>query len=117
MSTQLTGNTCYFQTYLFAVLCKVCCPALGEDKSLVELQHLDRLGQVTVDMSKFLLNFYVQQDEAGLVLRPLTNANFILDFYRYGGSVFFLSLIHISEPTRLLSISYAVFCLKKKKMT
>src|SRR5678815_4853385 len=26
---------------------------------------------------------------------------------------FILSLIHISEPTRLLSISYAVFCLKK----
>ena len=26
-----------------------------------------------------------------------------------------LSLIHISEPTRLLSISYAVFCLNKKK--
>src|SRR5678815_508168 len=26
-----------------------------------------------------------------------------------------LSLIHISEPTRLLSISYADFCLKKKK--
>ena len=26
-----------------------------------------------------------------------------------------LSLIHISEPTRHLSISYAVFCLKKKK--
>src|SRR5678816_2718525 len=25
-----------------------------------------------------------------------------------------ISLIHISEPTRLLSISYAVFCLKKK---
>src|SRR5678815_3698096 len=24
----------------------------------------------------------------------------------------YLSLIHISEPTRLLSISYAVFCLK-----
>src|SRR5678816_2425472 len=41
-----------------------------------------------------------------------------------GGTVFgpiprsyaqYLSLIHISEPTRLLSISYAVFCLKKKK--
>ncbi len=25
-----------------------------------------------------------------------------------------LSLIHISEPTRPISISYAVFCLKKK---
>src|SRR5674536_373378 len=30
-------------------------------------------------------------------------------------AAFTLSLIHISEPTRLLSISYAVFCLKKKK--
>eukprot|EP00658_Telonema_sp_P-2_P069602 TRINITY_DN5891_c0_g1_i1.p1 TRINITY_DN5891_c0_g1~~TRINITY_DN5891_c0_g1_i1.p1 ORF type:complete len:138 (+),score=28.94 TRINITY_DN5891_c0_g1_i1:1-414(+) len=30
-------------------------------------------------------------------------------------SPYILSLIHISEPTRLLSISYAVFCLKKKK--
>eukprot|EP00658_Telonema_sp_P-2_P031166 TRINITY_DN23387_c0_g1_i1.p2 TRINITY_DN23387_c0_g1~~TRINITY_DN23387_c0_g1_i1.p2 ORF type:complete len:202 (+),score=43.21 TRINITY_DN23387_c0_g1_i1:208-813(+) len=33
-----------------------------------------------------------------------------LTMWRYN-----LSLIHISEPTRLLSISYAVFCLKKKK--
>ena len=32
-----------------------------------------------------------------------------------GQSKHTLSLIHISEPTRLLSISYAVFCLKKKK--
>eukprot|EP00658_Telonema_sp_P-2_P017116 TRINITY_DN16628_c0_g1_i6.p2 TRINITY_DN16628_c0_g1~~TRINITY_DN16628_c0_g1_i6.p2 ORF type:complete len:171 (+),score=54.52 TRINITY_DN16628_c0_g1_i6:174-686(+) len=31
--------------------------------------------------------------------------------------VLILSLIHISEPTRLLSISYAVFCLKKKKQS
>src|SRR5450756_2366460 len=29
-----------------------------------------------------------------------------------GGSVYHLSLIHISEPTRLGMISYAVFCLK-----
>src|SRR5678815_25338 len=28
-------------------------------------------------------------------------------------TMYSLSLIHISEPTRLLSISYAVFCLKK----
>src|SRR5678815_861985 len=31
------------------------------------------------------------------------------------GTDYYLSLIHISEPTRLLSTSYAVFCLKKKK--
>ena len=33
------------------------------------------------------------------------------------GQVFQLSLIHISEPTRRTPISYAVFCLKKKKNT
>eukprot|EP00831_Metopus_contortus_P062753 TRINITY_DN54993_c0_g1_i1.p1 TRINITY_DN54993_c0_g1~~TRINITY_DN54993_c0_g1_i1.p1 ORF type:complete len:133 (+),score=35.03 TRINITY_DN54993_c0_g1_i1:78-476(+) len=33
------------------------------------------------------------------------------------GLCFCLSLIHISEPTRPLYISYAVFCLKKKKNT
>src|SRR5450756_1604732 len=32
-----------------------------------------------------------------------------------GEAAFILSLIHISEPTRLGMISYAVFCLKKKK--
>src|SRR5450756_2028488 len=32
-----------------------------------------------------------------------------------GGDPPLLSLIHISEPTRLGMISYAVFCLKKKK--
>src|SRR5450756_3079518 len=32
-----------------------------------------------------------------------------------GANVQVLSLIHISEPTRLGMISYAVFCLKKKK--
>ena len=36
----------------------------------------------------------------------------VVDSYSTDGA---LSLIHISEPTRLLSISYAVFCLKKKK--
>ena len=30
--------------------------------------------------------------------------------------IFTLSLIHISEPTRLGMISYAVFCLKKKTL-
>src|SRR5674536_295505 len=38
-----------------------------------------------------------------------------LGIVKYPLTRFSLSLIHISEPTRLLSISYAVFCLKKKK--
>src|SRR5450756_2966958 len=36
--------------------------------------------------------------------------NCLWDMHRFA-----LSLIHISEPTRLGMISYAVFCLKKKK--
>src|SRR5678809_1109246 len=40
------------------------------------------------------------------------DANVIFDISDAG---FILSLIHISEPTRLRRISYAVFCLKKKK--
>src|SRR5674476_471272 len=35
--------------------------------------------------------------------------------HRRGAGHPFLSLIHISEPTRQAEISYAVFCLKKKK--
>ena len=40
------------------------------------------------------------------------------DKFLYSGyyPFMYLSLIHISEPTRLLSISYAVFCLQKKKI-
>ena len=34
---------------------------------------------------------------------------------RYSLTLLDLSLIHISEPTRQAEISYAVFCLKKKK--
>ena len=37
------------------------------------------------------------------------------DFASYHSAAMLLSLIHISEPTRLGMISYAVFCLKKKK--
>ena len=39
----------------------------------------------------------------------------ISSFLRSSTPAFVLSLIHISEPTRLGMISYAVFCLKKKK--
>src|SRR5674536_332528 len=51
-------------------------------------------------------------------LRPLQTGrvqNYTLSIFA-GMLVLVLSLIHISEPTRLLSISYAVFCLKKKKI-
>ena len=46
-----------------------------------------------------------------MIFRNLTGRNFQGQEY----ADYILSLIHISEPTRLGMISYAVFCLKKKK--
>src|SRR5678816_1027529 len=46
---------------------------------------------------------------------PVIHGVFGTNSGRPSVTVYNLSLIHISEPTRLLSISYAVFCLKKKK--
>src|SRR5678816_4393758 len=50
-------------------------------------------------------------------LRPVALLAVEVPFFFWGWTVSImeddLSLIHISEPTRLLSISYAVFCLKK----
>ena len=46
---------------------------------------------------------------------PIFNGNTIVLMTRWDiDTALFLSLIHISEPTRLGMISYAVFCLKKK---
>eukprot|EP00658_Telonema_sp_P-2_P046675 TRINITY_DN3494_c0_g1_i3.p1 TRINITY_DN3494_c0_g1~~TRINITY_DN3494_c0_g1_i3.p1 ORF type:complete len:1381 (+),score=277.70 TRINITY_DN3494_c0_g1_i3:236-4378(+) len=45
----------------------------------------------------------------------LSACNLFMAVYDAKDADQYLSLIHISEPTRLLSISYAVFCLKKKK--
>ena len=44
-----------------------------------------------------------------------TTAKHIRKFFFLTNRHFTLFPIHISEPTRLLSISYSVFCLKKKK--
>ena len=41
--------------------------------------------------------------------------NMVWTRFREQRQGFNLSLIHISEPTRRVVISYAVFCLKKKK--
>ena len=40
----------------------------------------------------------------------------IMGFCSQKGAGMGLSLIHISEPTRQAEISYAVFCLKKKRL-
>eukprot|EP00658_Telonema_sp_P-2_P075349 TRINITY_DN64872_c0_g1_i1.p1 TRINITY_DN64872_c0_g1~~TRINITY_DN64872_c0_g1_i1.p1 ORF type:complete len:128 (-),score=21.75 TRINITY_DN64872_c0_g1_i1:135-518(-) len=71
----------------------------------IEPIHLASIYRILIDAAA-----------ANLVSRSASYSNHL--FMIMGGtsesSVTPLSLIHISEPTRLLSISYAVFCLKKK---
>src|SRR5678816_388079 len=45
------------------------------------------------------------------VMRVVDLAQVRAPWWSFGRRVLHVSLIHISEPTRLLSISYAVFCL------
>src|SRR5678816_4620557 len=61
----------------------------------------------TLDRSSAASDVYKRQDYSSRKAKFLT--------LRCQENPLGLSLIHISEPTRLLSISYAVFCLKKKK--
>src|SRR5450756_1988858 len=70
----------------------------------VELLRELRMGEYDVLVGINLLREGLDLPEVSLVA--------ILDADKQG---FLLSLIHISEPTRLGMISYAVFCLKKKK--
>src|SRR5678816_2941342 len=66
------------------------------------LQHL--LASKGIVPHKTVVVYDVQRDRSAAMAHRLR----ILGYAR----VLALSLIHISEPTRLLSISYAVFCLK-----
>src|SRR5678816_3558754 len=48
-----------------------------------------------------------------IALNTIERRNLVISLLNENHEPVVLSLIHISEPTRLLSISYAVFCLKK----
>ena len=64
-------------------------------------------GQAS-EWEKQLHNAAASHHAVGRLDNYLTQARSLVSPYA-------LSLIHISEPTRPLYISYAVFCLKKKK--
>ena len=76
-------------------------------------QQMLAMGRALMSHPKIIL-----MDEPSMGLSPIfVNEIFdiIQEVSKSGTTVLLLSLIHISEPTRLGMISYAVFCLKKKK--
>src|SRR5450756_2671551 len=68
-------------------------------------------GQTWLGLDKIVLNNMM--GDASYMKEYLSYD--IMDYVGVDSPLYALSLIHISEPTRLGMISYAVFCLKKKK--
>jgi len=85
MASQLTGNTCYFQTFLFALLCRAGGP-LTVDGSSLRVPDPARLERCSVAVARFLLEFWKGKDGC---LRPLTNANVLLDFSRHTSAPYY----------------------------
>ena len=78
----------------------------------VGTQALAAVGGATGSLINFFVNLFVGLASGTTVV--IAQAYGAHDAESVGGTVHTLSLIHISEPTRLGMISYAVFCLKKK---
>ena len=81
-------------------------------------EQIANIFQMTADNEKEHAKIWFKQLHGGKVPGTMEN---LLDgaageHYEWT-DMYKLSLIHISEPTRLGMISYAVFCLKKKKNT
>src|SRR5678815_3011043 len=80
--------------------------------------ELDRRGvpYARLDATRHLYDPGEKEESYAVVFNRMSPSAYLRG---HGHGIFYtlqyLSLIHISEPTRLLSISYAVFCLKKKK--
>ena len=78
---------------------------------LMTLQFSMVMTEQTLAAVPLFVFMGIMMEQAGLMERLFSAFQMMLA--RVKGSLY-LSLIHISEPTRLRCISYAVFCLKKK---
>lgn len=105
MSVQKTSSTCYFQTYLFGVLSRVCNLRLADQMPLqLDLENKDLLGEVTVTICRHLLGFFASD----AIVRPLSNSNFVLDFHRYEDSPYFALVtqyLHDSQASTSSSLN------------
>ena len=74
-------------------MCKLCSPAC-DDESSVQLHNVDRLEKATLKISRFLLEFFFDDSGDQSVMRPLTNSNFVCDFYRYQTAEYYHIVTH-----------------------
>ena len=74
---------------------------------LKEEGYIDNFVFVDKEDSKEDIRLYLRYNDNSPAITTIEKIS------KPGKRVYVLSLIHISEPTRLRHISYAVFCLKK----
>src|SRR5450756_3195531 len=74
-------------------------------REVIVLEAAEGIGTVTSSRNSEVIHAGIYYPAGSLMARMCVSGRHAL--YEY------LSLIHISEPTRLGMISYAVFCLKK----
>ena len=89
---------------------------LNED--ILEVPEISlALSQAREHLAKYGITNEILKDRivAALVASAEKICRDTVQFHKNGYNEGDLSLIHISEPTRQAEISYAVFCLKKKK--
>ena len=79
------------------------------------LEIIEKRGDTYVEMAETAKAKSKPNDEIANYKSAITEFEKVVRVDADNERVWKLSLIHISEPTRLLSISYAVFCLKKNK--
>ena len=75
----------------FVLMCKVGKPIISRDGHSIALQETDLLEKAMIRITQFLLTFFV--DTESRIIRPYTNSNFILDFYRYTSSPYYTAFV------------------------
>src|SRR5678815_1323628 len=84
-------------------------------ETVAYLKHLDVRNEPKMVLFENVPALNGQKSAFPMFYNPWVTRQYVADSLDLGDikSPMDLSLIHISEPTRLLSNSYAVFCLKK----
>eukprot|EP00828_Plagiopyla_frontata_P044286 TRINITY_DN718_c0_g1_i4.p1 TRINITY_DN718_c0_g1~~TRINITY_DN718_c0_g1_i4.p1 ORF type:complete len:155 (-),score=22.37 TRINITY_DN718_c0_g1_i4:74-538(-) len=83
----------------------------------INAEYMGAAAGFSFDFIRGESNMYLASTEEGSIHKCSKSyaEQYLESYFGHTGPVYKLSLIHISEPTRQAEISYAVFCLKKKK--
>lgn len=88
-------------SFSFALFCKAGKIKLSKDAKSVDIEDVDRVEEIAARISRFLLEFFVEETEGGrALLRPLTNSNFVCDFYRYKEAPYFALLTEFLQRSK-----------------